>query len=259
MKSTKIGDRRSRGASPFKRLLAFFLPLEFSMPEEDPESVLEDPESVLEDAIADMRQKLSEAREKVNAALAIEKEFQDTYDRAIAQAERWHEQANISLEAGREDLAREDLEKRNEYRRLAEHHKKQWDSQKQVVRALSDLLDHFQQKILEAEGKKNVVRAQQRNIEAEAHLRGMLNEIETSDAFETVVEMEQGSSDAAMLSKAAAEVDTVYQEIQLEREFAGYAKDASLDSDIAALKAERNKKKKRERWSRHRLYTSDDD
>ena len=198
--------------------------------------VVEDPERVLADAIAEMRQKLSEAREKVDAALAVENDFQDAYDGAIAQAERWHDRATLSLEAGREDLAREDLGKRNEYRRLAEHHKTQWDSQKEIVRALNDLLEHFQQKIVEAEGKRAVAMAQQRNIEAEAHLRGMLNEIERSDAL-----MVPGTSDAAMLAKAAAEVDTVYQNIQLEREFAGYAEEASLDEDLAKLKAEINK------------------
>ena len=201
----------------------------------------EDPETVLENVIAEMTTRLSEAREKVDASVGVEKQFQDAYEGAVVQAERWQERALISLKAEREDLAREDLEKRNEYRRLAEQHKTQWEEQKQIVRSLSNLLEHFQQKIMEAEGKKAVVMAQHRNIDAEAHLREMLNEVQDSESFDTLAKMEQDATEAATLAKAAAEVDVAYQDTKLEREYAGYAEDASLDKDLTELKAELEK------------------
>ena len=197
----------------------------------------ENPEEVLENAIAEMRNRLSEAREKVNASISIEKEFQDAYESAVAQAERWQERAILSLQAEREDLAREDIEKRNEYRRLADQYKKQWEEQKQIVQSFSNLLEHFQQKIMEAEGKKAAVMAQHRNVNAEAHLREMLKEIQDNKAFETFEKMEQDAMEATTLAKAAAEVDVDYQDVKLEREFAGYAEEASIDKDLAELKA----------------------
>ena len=201
----------------------------------------EDPEAVLENAIAEMRNRLLEAREKVNASISAEKQFQDAYEGAVAQAKRWQERAVISLRAGREDLAREDLEKRNAYRRLAAQHKKEWEEQKQVVQSLSNLLEHFQQKIMEAEGKKAVVVAKHRNIDAESHLREMLEEIQGTKAFETLAKMEQDATEAATLAKAAAEVDVAYQDAELEREFAGYAEEAAIDKDLAELKAKLQK------------------
>ena len=197
----------------------------------------EDPEKVLENAIVEMTNRLSEAREKVDASVGVEKQFQDAYEGALGQAERWQERAIISLNAGRENLAREDLEKRNEYRRLAAQHKKQWEEQKQIVQALSNLLEHFQQKIMEAEGKKAAVMAQHRNVNAEAHLREMLD----NKIFETLVKMEQDTTEATTLAKAAAEVDVAYQDTKLAREFAGYAEEASLDRDLAELKAKLQK------------------
>ena len=136
--------------------------------------------------------------------------------------------AVINLKAGREDLAREDLEKRNEYQRLADQYKTQWEEQKQTVQRLSALLEHLQQKMTEAQGKKAAVVAKHRNIDAETHLREMLQEIQNS--------MEQDATEAATLAKAAAEVDVAYQSAKLEREFAGYAEEASLDKDLAELK-----------------------
>ena len=227
-----LGKKRQRLGDKFAETVVVKLEPE----PEQTEAETEDPESVLENAIVEMESRLSEAREKVNASIGVEKQFQDAYEGAVTQAERWQDRAVISLKAGREDLAREDLERRNEYRRLADQYKTQWEEQKQIVRALSDLLEHLQQKMTEAQGKKAVVVAKHRNIDAETHLREMLQEIKDSKAFETLVEMEQEATEAATLAKAAAEVDVAYQDAKLEREFAGYAEEASIDKDLTELK-----------------------
>ena len=201
------------------------------------ETETEDPEKILENAIVEMTNRLSDARQKVDAAVGVEKLFQNAYEGAVAQAERWQERAIINLKAGREDLAREDLVKRNEYQRLADQYKKQGEEQEQVVQALSDLLEHLQQKTMEAEGKKATVVAQHRNIDAEVHLRETLKEIQNNQAFETLANMEKKATEAATLAKAAAEADGAYQNVALEREFSGYAEEASLDKDLTELKA----------------------
>ena len=232
-----FGKRRQRMGDKLAETVVVKLETEL----EEIEVETEGPEKVLENTIAEMTNRLSEAREKVDASVGVEKQFQQAYEGAVTQAERWQERAIISLKAGREDLAREDLEKRNEYRQLADQHKKQWEEQKQVVQALSNLLEHLQQKMTEAEGKKAVVVAQHRNIDAESHLREMLKEIQDTKAFETLAKMEQDATEAATLAKTAAEVDVAYQDAKLEREFAGYAEEASLDKDLAELKTKLQK------------------
>ena len=227
-----LGSKRQRLGDKFAETAVVKLDDEV----ETPGSEIEDPEAVLESVIVAMKSKLSEARQKVDASIGVEKEFKDAYEGAVVQAERSQERAVINLKAGREDLAREDLEKRNEYRLLAEQYKSRWEEQKQVVQALSDLLEHLQQKMIEAEGKKIVVVAQHRNVDAEAHLREMLKEIQDSKAFETLVKMEQDTTEAATLAKAAAEMDVTYQAAKSEREFASYAEEASLDKDFTELK-----------------------
>ncbi|RKU16314.1 hypothetical protein C6503_12875 [Candidatus Poribacteria bacterium] len=201
------------------------------------ETETEDPEKILENAIVEMTNRLSDARQKVDASVGVEHLFQNAYEGAIAQANGWQERAVIDLKAGREDLAREDLEKRNEYRRLADKYKTQWEDQKQVVHALSNLLEHLQQKMTETEGKKAVVVAQHRNVDAENHLREMLKEIQDSQTFETLANMEKEATEAATLAKAATEADGAYQNAALEREFSSYAEEASLDKDLTELKA----------------------
>ena len=208
---------------------------------EESETKTEDPEKILENAIVEMTNRLSDARQKVDASVGVEILFQNAYEGALAQVEGWQERAVINLKAGREDLAREDLEKRREYQQLADKYKTQWEEQKQVVRALRDILEHLQQKMMEAEGKKATVVAKHRNVDAEAHLREMLKEIQDSKAFETLTKMEQEATEASTLAKAAAEMDVPYQDTKSEREYASYAKEASLDKELTELKAELQK------------------
>ena len=228
-----LGKKQQRLGDKFAQTVV----VEFEPEPEQIEAETEDPVNVLENAIVEMKNRLAEAREKVDASIGVEKQFQDAYEDAVVQADRWQERAVISLKAGREDLAREDLEKRNEYRRLADQYKTQWEEQKQIVRSLSDLLEHLQQKMTEAQGKKATVVAKHRNVDAEIHLREMLEEIQDSKTFETLAKMEQDATEAVTLAKAAAEVDVAYQDAKLEREFAGYAEEASIDKDLAELKA----------------------
>ncbi len=228
-----LGKKQQRLGDKFAETVV----VEFEPEPEQMEVDPEDPEQVLENAIAEMKNRLAEAREKVDASIGVEKQFQDAYEGAVLQADRWQDRAVISLKAGREDLAREDLEKRNEYRRLADEYKTQWEEQEQIVRSLSDLLEHLQQKMTEAQGQKTAIVAKHRNVDAETHLREMLKELQDSKAFETLAKMEQDATEAATLAKAAAEVDVEYQDTALAREFAGYAEEASLDKDLAELKA----------------------
>ena len=182
-----LGKKRQRLGDKFAETVV----VQFEPEPEQTEAETEDPEKILESAIAEMKNRLSAAREKVDASIGVEKQFQDAYEGAVAQVDRWQDRAVISLKADREDLAREDLEKRNEYRRLAAQYKTQWVEQQQIVRSLSDLLEHLQQKMTEAQGQKTTIVAKHRNVDAEAHLRGMLEEIQDNKAFETLAKMEQ--------------------------------------------------------------------
>ena len=197
----------------------------------------EDPERVLENAIVEITSRLTEAREKVDASIGIEKQFQSAYQGALVQAERCEERATIAIQAGREDLAREDITQRNEYRQLAERYKKQWEEQKHIVTELTNLLETLQMKTEEAERKRELVIAQHRNVDAQKHLQQTLTEVEDGVAFDILHKMEQNVSEAATLAKAASQVDNDLSDLKLNKEFSGYAEEASIDNDLAELKA----------------------
>lgn len=203
----------------------------------DVEATVEDTETVLEKAIFEISQRLSEAKQKVDASIGIEKQFQDAYEGALVQAERCEERATIAIKAGREDLAREDIAQRNEYRQQANQYKMQWDDQKRVVTELTTLLETLQRKTEEAERKRDIVIAQNRNIDAHQHLQETLSEVQENEAFEILNQMEQNASEAATLAKVASEVESELRNPALNKEFTTYAEEASIDNDLAELKS----------------------
>ncbi len=203
----------------------------------DVEETVEDTEAVLEKAILEISNRLSEARQKVDASIGIEKQFQDAYEGAMVQAERCEERATIAIKAGREDLAREDIIQRNEYRQQANRYKGQWDDQKRVVTELTTLLETLHRKTEEAERKRDIVIAQNRNIDAHQHLKETLSEVQENEAFEILNQMEQNASEAASLAEAASAVESELRNPASNKEFAAYAEEASIDNDLAALKS----------------------
>ena len=61
--------------------------------------------------------------------------------------------------------------------------------------------------------------------------------VQDNEAFELLEKMERDVSDASTLAKAAAEVDVEYSDAKRDREFAAYAEAASIDEELAELKA----------------------
>ena len=204
---------------------------------EQTEVETESPEKVLSHAITEMKPHLLAAREKVDAAFEVQKQLQATYELAVSKANQQEANTITALEVGREDTAREALEKRNAYRFLAGKYKTQSEEQQQIVKTLRDLLAHFEDKIMEAEGQRAVVAAEQRNVAIEARLRDLLQEIQPeSEKVEKVEEIEQDAMEAAHLAKAMVELDVDYQDVKLAVEFSGYAEDASIEQELNELK-----------------------
>ncbi|MDE0634853.1 MAG: PspA/IM30 family protein [Candidatus Poribacteria bacterium] len=231
-----FGEERQRMADKFAKTVVVQLdsPLvEFVSETGNQEK---DIEKVLEDVIIEITNRFSEAKQKVDASIGIEKQFQNAHDGAVVQAERCEERAMISLKAGREDLAREDLAQRNEYRQLASQYKAQWEEQKQAVTHLTTLLETLQQKTQETQRERDVVIAQHRNVDAQEHLQQTLSELQDNKAFEVLKKMGQNVTEAASLAKAASEVDIEFKNVELNREFVNYAEDEAIDKELAELK-----------------------
>ena len=238
------GKERQRMGDKLAKTIVVQLdsPLVEIIPETELETVKEketeekDLEKVLEDVILEITNRFSEAKQKVDASIGIEKQFQNAHDNAVSQADKCEERAVISLQAGREDLAREDLAQRNEYRNLANGYMTQWEEKKQTVQHLTTLLDTLHQKTQQTQRERDVVLAQHRNVDAHEHLQQTLTELQGNKAFEILKKMGQNVTEAAALAKAASEVDVEFKNVEVNHEFVNYAEDEAIEKELAELK-----------------------
>ncbi|MDE0087594.1 MAG: PspA/IM30 family protein [Candidatus Poribacteria bacterium] len=228
-----MGEKRQRLGDKFARTVVVKREPYLKQTEDETES----PEEVLSHAITEMKQHLSAARQKVEAAFEVQEQLQAAYEWAVSKAEQQEANAITAREMGREDTISEARQKRDAYQFLAKKYQTQFEEQQQVVKTLRNLLTHFEDKILEAEGQREVVAAEQRNVDIEAQLRDLLEEIQQkSEQVERVEEMEQEAMAAANLAKASAELDVGFQDEKKGVEFSRYAEEASIDQDFDRLK-----------------------
>ena len=201
---------------------------------------VEDPEKILNQVVLDMQEQLAGAKQKVAAAIADEKRLYKQQTDAAEQAKQWEDKATIAVQKERDDLAREALARRNEHQQLADEYKGLWEKQKQAVEQLKVHLRELQQKIEEANRKKNLLIARQRRAKAQKQIHETMAGMKDGSAFRTFDRMAEKVDVMEAKAEAAAEMAD-FNEDKLEAEFAKLETKTTVDDDLVALKAKLGK------------------
>ncbi|MER3405810.1 MAG: phage shock protein A, partial [Chloroflexota bacterium] len=96
----------------------------------------EDPEKMLDQIIRDMAEAIREAKAQVLSTIAEEKIIEGNLQRARELAQEWQQKAELAVEKGRDDLAREALRRKNDYLSNAQIYEQQLVAQREVVAKL---------------------------------------------------------------------------------------------------------------------------
>jgi phage shock protein A len=186
-------------------------------------SKAEKPEKMLNQLIFDMGEQLIESKRSVALAIADEKKLERELQNQRAQSKEWERKAVLAVQAGRDDLAKEALLRRQEYDNAAAEYGKQWESQKNAVEGLKNSLRELQNKIEEAQRKKNLLIARAKRAEAQQKIQNTLSSVtENRSAFDA-------------FDRMAAKVDQMEAEADAARELGDLSANASLDKRFAEL------------------------
>ncbi|MBA0724914.1 hypothetical protein Golax_021557 [Gossypium laxum] len=96
-------------------------------------SSFEDPEKILDQAVLEMNDDLVKMRQATAQVLASQKRMENKYKAAQQASEDWYRKAQLALQKGEEDLAREALKRRKSFADNANSLKAQLDQQQTVV------------------------------------------------------------------------------------------------------------------------------
>ncbi|NEO52952.1 MAG: PspA/IM30 family protein [Okeania sp. SIO3B5] len=194
----------------------------------------EDPEKVLEQTVADMQNDLVKLRQAVAQAIATQKRTERQYSQAQSTADEWYRRAQLALQKGQENLAREALTRRKSYQETAAAMKVQVEQQKQVMEKLKQNMRQLEQKISEAKIKKNMYIARARSAKASEKLNEILGTVNTGNALSAFDRMEEKVMQLEAKSEAIAELGTD----SLEKQFASLEEGNDIEAELEAMKAE---------------------
>ena len=205
-------------------------------------SKAEKPEKMLNQLIIDMQEQLLESKKSVALAIADEKKLEREVANQEALAQEWERKAMLAVRSGKDDLAKEALLRKQEYDNAAAEYRKQWELQKESVENLKESLRDLQNKIEEAQRKKNLLIARAKRAEAQQKIQNTLSTVNGNrSAFDAFDRMAQKVDQMEAQADAAKELEDFSSNNNLEKRFAELEKsDASADLLLEDLKKKMN-------------------
>lgn len=184
-------------------------------------SKAENPEKMLNQMIIDMNEQLIESKKAVAMAIADEKKLEREMMENKAKAEEWEKKAMLAVRAGRDDLAKEALLRKQEFEAYSVQLAQQWEAQKQSVEKLKEALRQLQTKIEEANRKKNILIARAKRAEAQERINQTMSSLAgNKSAFETFERMERKVDEIEARAEAMKELEEASSGASLEKQFA---------------------------------------
>lgn len=193
----------------------------------------EDPEKVIKQLLVDMNSQLLQVKTQVAASIADEKQLEQRYQDNETKAEDWQHKAELAVSKGEDDLAREALMRHNAFQQTADGFKTQYTEQAQEVETLKQALHQLEQKIQEADAKKDLLIARSRRAKAETQIRTTLTGLDASGALAGFDRMEEKVNQQEARASALGELDTD----STEQRFRMLETESQIDGQLAALKA----------------------
>lgn len=194
----------------------------------------EDPEKILEQSIIDMQEDLVQLRQAVASAIATQKRTQQQYSQAESQANQWQQRAQLALQKGDENLAREALVRKKTHAETAATLKASLDQQSTQVETLKRNLIGLESKISEAKTKKDMLKARVAAAKTQEQLNNTLGSLNASGSMAAFDRMEEKVLQMEARAGAAAELVGA----GLEEEFRKLEAGNDVDDELAVMKAQ---------------------
>ena len=197
----------------------------------------ENPEKMLNQIILDMRDQLTKAKQEVAVAIADERKLKAQAEEEARQAQDWEKRAMLAVREERDDLARQALQRQQEYAERAHQLYDTWQRQADETERLKESLRQLNAKIEEARRKKNLLVAKQKRAEAQKRIHETMAGLSDRSAFEAFDRMADRIEENERRTLASAEVTAELSSGDaIEQEFKQLEKGDNADARLIDLK-----------------------
>lgn len=164
-------------------------------------------------------------------------------EQADALAQDWYKRAQLALEKGNEDLAREALSRKQAQTEEAESLQMQIDAQAASIDKLFEGMQMLEKKILESKAKKEQMVARARTAQSTQKVNDMLGGLTGSTSMDAFTRMEDKVEALEAAAEVSAEMGAVggnalpgSSESSLENEFKKLEAASSVDDELKRMK-----------------------
>lgn len=200
---------------------------------------LEDPEKIMNQAVEDMQADLVTVRQSYAEVTATQRRLMKQKEQADALAEDWYKRAQLALQKGSEDLAREALNRRQQQVDAANSVQAQIDTQAESIDKLYEGMQELEKRILEAKSKKEEMIARARTAQSTQKVNDMLGGITGKTSMDAFSRMEEKVEALEASAEVSAEMGALKGNAlpgSIESEFRALEAASDVDNELAKLK-----------------------
>lgn len=193
----------------------------------------EDPEKMIKLMIHEMEDTLIELKSSCAGVIAGRKKIERKAEELVDKKHIWSDRAQLAVEKGRDDLAREALNEKRRYSQITESLKNEIDEH-------SILIEQYKKDIIELENKLNHAKEKKRML-LQRHKRAngkkrAQEEIRRSNSSDTMVRFDKLESRIEQM-EAEADLVNIKRKPTLEEHFEELSTDGEIENELAKLKA----------------------
>ncbi|CAM9733757.1 unnamed protein product [Scytosiphon promiscuus] len=198
----------------------------------------EDPEKILEQAVDDMQKDLVKIRQSYAEVSATQKRMDRQKQEADRLATNWYDRAQLALQNGDEDLAREALARRQQQLDTSASMGQQMTVQGEALDKLRDSMQQLEAKITEAKvnpGRADTLIARARTAKTTTQVNDMLGSITGTTSMDAFDRMQEKVETLEANAEIAGELSGSTS-VSLEGKFKALEGNNAVDDELAKMK-----------------------
>ena len=196
----------------------------------------EDPEKLVKMMIREMEDTLIEIKANCASGMATKKKIKREIETVLDLAKSWDNKAQLAIDKGREDLAREALLEKRRHVERAEALEEELEQAKNLVTQCQSDIMQLEDKLGSAREKQRVLVQRHTNANTKKKAQQQIRRYDTSDALERFDNYQQRID----RMEADAELVNYGRKATLADEFKALETDTELEKELAALKARKS-------------------
>ena len=193
---------------------------------------MEDPEMMLEQTYQELQANLIQVRQAVAQAIATEKQLEQQLQKNKDQSATWHNRATMAVQQGNDDLARQALQRKQQYAQAAADLETQLKSQRESTTTLRQRLTELEGEVQKAYTKKQVLIARDKAAQATSKANEILSKSSANGAMSVIEKMEQKVMERESHAAAMSELGSD----QLDKKFKSFEGQVDIEAELMALK-----------------------